>query len=198
MSAKPDTASTYATSSQPLDRLQELLDRQDILDCIHRYCRAVDRFDRELLLSCYHPDAIDDHGMFVGNREAFADWAFGYHSIYQNITHHVVTNHTCDLDGDVAHTETYWLFSGLNKHPETGAEIPSTIHFGRYVDRLERRDGKWAIAARACVIEWGGALGDVPVPAEALAAYAATAVAKRSRDDISYQRPLRISRKPTQ
>ena len=103
MSAKPDTASTYATSSQPLDRLQELLDRQDILDCIPRYCRAVDRFDRELLLSCYHPDAIDDHGMFVGGREAFADWAFGYHSIYQNITHHVVTNHTCDLDGDVAY-----------------------------------------------------------------------------------------------
>ena len=36
------------------------------LDAIHRYCRAVDRADRDLLVSVYHPDAIDDHGLFVG------------------------------------------------------------------------------------------------------------------------------------
>ena len=137
--------------NKPLDRLQELLDRQDILDCVHRYCRAVDRFDREMLLSVYHPDAIDDHGYFVGGREAFADWAFGYHSLYQDATHHVVTNHTCDLDGDTAHAETYWMFSGINRNTTTGATVPPTLHFGRYIDRFERRDGKWAIAARACV-----------------------------------------------
>jgi hypothetical protein len=181
----------------PLDRLQELLDRQDILDCVHRYCRAVDRFDRELLLSVYHPDAIDDHGYFVGGREAFADWAFGYHSLYQNATHHVVTNHTCELDGDTAHAETYWLFSGINRDTTTGAVVPPTLHFGRYIDRFERRKGKWAIAARACVIEWHGALGELPMPPEAEAAYAATAVGQRNRTDISYQRPLRVTRPPT-
>jgi hypothetical protein len=186
-----------ATAAQPLDRLQELLDRQDILDCVHRYCRGVDRFDRELLLSVYHPDAIDDHGLFVGGREAFVDWAFGYHSLYQNLTHHIVTNHTCELDGDVAHAETYWMFSGENRDPQSGAAAPSTLHFGRYIDRFERRNGKWAIAARACVIEWHAALGDLPMPPEALAAYAATAVGQRGRDDISYQRPLRIMRQPT-
>ena len=118
----PMSAPARIAKAQPLDRLQELLDRQDILDCVHRYCRAVDRFDRELLLSVYHPDAIDDHGLFVGGREAFADWAFGYHSLYQNATHHVVTNHTCELDGDVAHAETYWIFSGANRDPQSGAD----------------------------------------------------------------------------
>jgi hypothetical protein len=198
MSAKPEAASRPAASQQPLDRLQELLDRQDILDCVIRYCRAVDRFDRELLLSVYHPDAIDDHGVFVGNPVQFADWAFGYHSLYQNATHHVVTNHSCDLQGDVAHTETYWLFSGANKDPQSGAEQPSSLHFGRYLDRFERRNGKWAIAARACIIEWHAALGDLPMPPEALAAYALTGVQQRNRDDLSYRRPLKIHRKPTQ
>jgi hypothetical protein len=31
-----------------------------------RYSRAIDRLDRELLLSVYHEDAVDDHGVFVG------------------------------------------------------------------------------------------------------------------------------------
>jgi hypothetical protein len=39
-----------------------------------RCCRGVDRMDRELLLSAYHSDAVDDHGMFVGGPEAFADY----------------------------------------------------------------------------------------------------------------------------
>jgi len=198
MSAKPKAASNPAASQQPLDRLQELLDRQDILDCVIRYCRAVDRFDRELLLSVYHPDAIDDHGTFVGNPQQFADWAFGYHSLYQNATHHIVTNHSCDLQGDVAHAETYWLFSGMNKDPESGVDWPSSVHFGRYIDRFERRNGKWAIAARACIIEWHGALGDLPMPRELLDAYAMTGVQQRNRDDLSYRRPLKIQRKPTQ
>ncbi len=35
--------------------IREFLDRQEILDCIHRYCRGVDRLDAELLASAYHP-----------------------------------------------------------------------------------------------------------------------------------------------
>jgi ketosteroid isomerase-like protein len=167
-------------------RLQDLCDRQDILDCIHRYCRGVDRFDREMILSVYHPDAIDDHGSFVGGREQFADWAIAYHRQFQEATHHIVTNHHCELDGDTAHTETYWLFSGINK------DGPSSLHFGRYIDRFERRNGRWAIAARACVIEWHAALGPLPMPPEALAAYAAVGPTTRDRTDKSYQRPLQV------
>ena len=44
-------------------------------DCLTRYSRRIDRMDRELLLSAYHEDAIDDHGTFVGNREELADYA---------------------------------------------------------------------------------------------------------------------------
>ncbi|MEO8804472.1 MAG: nuclear transport factor 2 family protein [Burkholderiaceae bacterium] len=85
--------------------VRALSDRQDILDCLHRYCRGVDRFDRDLLLSVYHPDAVDDHGVFVGNREAFVDWALAYHAEHQLSHHHMIFNPTIELHGDTAHTE---------------------------------------------------------------------------------------------
>ena len=55
------------------DQLQYLLDRQAIADVLVTYSRAIDRLDRDLLISVYHPDAIDDHGVFIGTREEFAD-----------------------------------------------------------------------------------------------------------------------------
>lgn len=82
--------------------VRALQDRQDIRDCVHNYCRGVDRFDRDLLLSVYHSDAIDDHGIFVGDPADFADWAFAFHGAQQRSTQHIVTYHTCELDGDVA------------------------------------------------------------------------------------------------
>ena len=39
--------------------VRELKDRQEIYDCIMRYCRGIDRLDRDMLLSAYHPDAVD-------------------------------------------------------------------------------------------------------------------------------------------
>lgn len=164
--------------------LQELLDKQAILDCIHRYCRGVDRFDREMLLSVYHEDAIDHHGAFVGGREAFVDWAINYHRQFQLSHHHMVTNHHCELQGDTAHTETYWIFSGINR------EGPPTIHFGRYIDRFERRKGRWAIAARVCLSEWHAGMQDLNLPAEYLAQLMSGGNAARDRTDVSYERPL--------
>lgn len=169
--------------------VQALLDRQQIQDCIVRYCSGVDRFDRDMLLSVYHPDATDDHGAFSGSAVDFVDWALAYHAKYQHGHKHYVLNHRCDLEGDTAHTETYWLFAGVNKiGPGT------SMHGGRYLDRFEKRDGKWAIAARKCLIEWGGALEQITIPAEALAAYAATGTVSRDKADASYARPLTNTR----
>ncbi len=117
-------------NASDIQRFRELCDRQEILDCIHRYCRAVDRADRELLISVYHPDAIDDHGLFVGGREEFADWAIGYHQQYQECTHHIVTNHTCELQGDTAHTETYWLRAPQRQVGDRRARLPHRVARG--------------------------------------------------------------------
>jgi ketosteroid isomerase-like protein len=162
-----------------------LSDRQAIRDCLATYCRAVDRLDRELLLSVYHDDAIDDHGVFVGDREAFADWVIDFHARAQHSTQHIITNHSCELDGDVAHTETYWMFAAMNKQ---GA--PLTLSGGRYIDRFERRDGRWAIALRKVVGDWNGAPGKAWMSREGRAALNSGGRPSRDHGDPSYERPL--------
>ncbi|WP_261574381.1 nuclear transport factor 2 family protein [Frankia gtarii] len=185
---------------QELERaVRELRDRQAIHDCLMTYSRGIDRLDRELLLSVYHPDAIDDHGVFVGSPEEFADWAIAMHSATHLSHQHCVLNYTVDLDGDVAHTETYYMFVGMNR-----AGAPLAMSGGRYIDRFEQRNGRWAIAARVCVRDWAP-LDVVPqdLDASALAAVKGLdegvialmrsgAQCRRDRADASYLRPLRI------
>ncbi|MDQ7903881.1 nuclear transport factor 2 family protein [Phytohabitans sp. ZYX-F-186] len=163
-------------------RLRRLLDRQEILDCVYRCCRGVDRLDRDLLLSAYHPGAIDDHGIFRGTVEEFADWAFAGHRANHRGHHHYVMNHTCDLDGDVAHTETYYIFVGQNR-----AGTPVTLHGGRYLDRFERRAGRWAIAYRVSLLEWVGGVAEPDLPP---VERRPGGVVARDRTDSSYARPL--------
>lgn len=166
--------------------VRHLTDRQAVHDVVTRYCRAVDRMDRELLLSCYHPDAIDDHGIFVGGPEAFADWAFALHASLQSAHQHIVTNHSCELEGDTAHSETYWMFAGMHHDGKL------TIGGGRYIDRIERRAGEWRIAARKCVPDWGGVPSQSWLSPEAAAALASSGTTARGPGDCSYERPLTI------
>jgi ketosteroid isomerase-like protein len=175
-----------------------LQDRQSISDCLSRYSRAVDRLDRELLLSVYHDDAIDDHGVFVGGPEAFADWVIPMHTATHLSHQHCIFNSTVDLDGEVAHVESYYMFVGLNR-----AGTPLAMSGGRYLDRFEKREGRWAIAARVCVRDWAP-LAEVP---ETLDQSSLTVVTlderttelmrsglqvARDRTDPSYLRPLQI------
>ncbi len=168
-------------------QIRELSHRQAIHDCLVRYCRGVDRLDRELLVSAYHPDAVDDHGMFVGGPEAFADFFISFHGGNQHLTQHIITNHHCELEGDVAHCETYWLYAAMNREGP-----PLSLAGGRYVDRMERRDGRWAIAARKCLMDWHGRPDEVQLTPEQLAMMAGAGTPARDRGDASYERPLRV------
>jgi hypothetical protein len=178
--------------------LQELLDREAIRDCLARYARGVDRFDRELLLSAFHPDATDEHGKFVGTREEFAEWAFDQHSRTHLSTQHCLMNHRCELDGDTAHTETYFMFIAMNREG-----TPLNMNGGRYIDRFERRNGVWAIAYRELLRDWA-TLETQPDMSD-LSAFTSTRASltpemrafmnggpasARDRTDPSYERPL--------
>ena len=89
--------------------LERLADRADIIDCLHRYARGMDRLDRDLARSAYHEGAIDDHAGYVGDVEGFLDWSFAYHRT-QFRHQHYVTNHHIELNGDEAHVESYFYF----------------------------------------------------------------------------------------
>jgi hypothetical protein len=158
------------------ESVQELLDRQAIVDCVHRYCRGVDRKDEEILLSAFHDDAVDAHGAGPAPIQEFLDFLWRRHE-GREIAQHFVTNIRVELDGDIAHGETYFLAVGA----APGSTELSLVG-GRYVDRFERRDGEWRIATRVTIPEWS---------TEGLKnANAVSKVARRDRQDPSYERPL--------
>lgn len=133
----------------------ELVDRTAISDVLHRYCRAIDRCDAELLRSCYHPDAVDHHGPIRGRRDEFVDRAISELTLraasHGQLTTHVLGNVIIDLDGDAAAVESYFQAA----HVEDRDEGFRVFEFhGRYLDRFERRDGEWRIARRTVVHDW--------------------------------------------
>jgi len=178
--------------------IQELRDREAIKECIYRYCRGADRLDREVMLSAYHVDAIDEHGKFVGTAAEFVDWALAQHIDAHLSTQHFVGNHLCDIDGDVAHAETYFMFVAMNKRGKI-----MQMNGGRYIDRFERRNGTWAIAYRICLRDWAN-LDERPDMSDLTSFTSTRAIlsdevrafmnggpaSRRDRSDPSYQRPL--------
>ncbi|WP_407445569.1 nuclear transport factor 2 family protein [Rhodococcus sp. (in: high G+C Gram-positive bacteria)] len=184
------TTPVTGLSADRIARLESVLDRQDILDTLTRFSRAMDRFDRDLFLSAFHPDAIIAAGSFVGGPVDLYDWSTDMHARGQKATHHNLLNHTCDIDGDTAHTETYYLFAARN------LDDSNWIAGGRYIDRLERRDGQWRIALRTNAIEWSGMVPSMEIPFADVPGVHDNGAPSRSTNDPSYTRPLTNVREP--
>ena len=132
-------------------QLQSLLDENHIHKALATYCRAIDRCDKELLKSVYWPDALEEHGLFDGNAWAFADFII---PLLQGmtVTMHSISNTLIELHGDYAAVETYVVAFHLMDDPN-GGQVDMVVG-GRYLDRFERRDGKWRIAKRTFVHDW--------------------------------------------
>lgn len=166
-------------------RLDAVLDRQDIFDCLQRISRGIDRFDRALFLSGYHPDAIIDAGALVADPERVYDHGRELHEHGQEATLHHLHNHSCELAGETAHSETYFFYVGRNRD---GTNWQAG---GRYLDRLECRAGRWKVVFRYTVMEWSGELPTVAVPLfENVADLHRNGVPCRDDRDPSYRRPL--------
>jgi hypothetical protein len=165
--------------------VQYLRDRQAILDCLVREARGRDRHDAALTTSCYWDDGADEHGRLVTPGPEYAEKANAGHRAAFAANSHNLTNHTCEIEGDVASCETY-VMGGLLSLDEKTCKIA----LGRYVDRLERRNGEWRIKLRRCLIDMV-AEGD----ASWVKSVAVSGFLKglRSKDDASYQRPIVVS-----
>jgi hypothetical protein len=149
-----------------VDVLVELAAKREIEEVILRYCRGIDRMDREWVRSCYHPDATDEHGSFAGDVDAFLDWVWKLLPRYAS-TLHFVGNVLIEVVGNVAAAETY----GVAFH-RGAADVPhlNLITGFRFLDRFEQRaGGPWKIAARVAVTKWSrldDPAGRWPVPPE--------------------------------
>lgn len=159
-------------------------DRIEILDCVMNQSRGHDRHDVELMTSVYHDDGIDEHGPNVLAGPEYGEWANRSHEQVFVDHLHNITTHTCEIDGDVAHAESYVIGTMRIADGRT-----TSLMGGRYLDRLERRDGTWRIALRRCTIEWS-LNGDGSMTGSG--AFAGFIKGVWSTDDPSYARPLEM------
>ena len=167
-----------------LKALDEMLAREEIRQCLLRYTRGIDRHDTALVASAYHADAIDDHTDYIGLGSGLGAHANAVHDTMWETHQHFVTNTTIELDGDTAHVESY-LIMGARRKQNTGTDI----HGGRYVDRFEKRDGRWAIAARIFIYAWCARAED------AAAQLKTFPLGAQDETDLSFMRPLKVLRK---
>jgi len=149
-----ETAVTEVVTARDPE-VQGLLDKQAIREVVFRYFRGLDRGDAALIASVYHPDAVDEHG--GGKTFRGADIGPGILEYSRELhvaqgSHHI-TNQTIELDGDTAASESYFFGFMLTSHEGQDHTLQVA---GRYLDRLERRNGEWKIVHRVVVPELAG------------------------------------------
>ena len=175
------------------ERLQELLDKDEIRDVIARSCRAIDRLDPELLSTCFHPDATVNYSpLYEGPAQGLIDSVPGADRLFDKSQYNIGTQ-LIEVDGDFARAETYiWCAKVLPDRHESGGQYGRISGF-RYVEKHERRNGQWRILFRAMIPDWGmfhvlpteqKTIGMFKAPAEWTLA---PIPSNRNRADISYQ-----------
>jgi SnoaL-like domain len=131
-------------------KLEILLERDQIRDCIVRLARGEDRRDADLISASYWRDSTTDYGVFVGSFDQYLAWVVpGSPAI--PVTQHQLGQSFIELDRDVARAETHVTsYHRVNM----GTEERDTVIGGRYLDRFEKRGGEWRIAQRTMLYDW--------------------------------------------
>jgi hypothetical protein len=171
-----------------------LEDKQEIADAIHRYCRSLDRMDRELMASVFHPTGTTSYPKFEGTWMEFVDWVWEMHSAFESHSHQI-TNLTIGVSEDRSFavseayvTATLWSAeddsktAALANAPDgAGGSRPQTAGtkvgvWARYLDTWSRLGGRWGIDHRQCVV-------DIKTESAAIGLVGA---GRRDREDPSY------------
>lgn len=122
-----------------------------ITEVLYRYCRALDRMDRPLADSVWHPGGTADYGpTFQGTAAGLLDMMWAGHAKLTGHSHQV-TNVLIEVDGDEAASESY--VTGTLWQTNDAGTLDHMVAVGRYLDRWSCRDGIWAIDHRRFVYD---------------------------------------------
>ncbi|MBC3191100.1 nuclear transport factor 2 family protein [Pseudonocardia sp. C8] len=139
------------TAPGAVDAPGTVADRIAITDVLLCYAHAVDRQDLDLARSCYHPDAVDDHGRYSGGVDGLIEFFAALGSTLRRTFHQMGPPWIRFTGPGTALAETYCLY---RRETHDSAPEDAVLQGLRYLDRLERRDGRWAIAERTVVLDW--------------------------------------------
>lgn len=141
--------------------IQELLARAEIEDVIMRYCRGVDRGHLDILQALHHDDSYEAHGRYEGPARGFGPYVIEFTDALKHPGQHHITSVIIDMTGtDSANAESYYLAIQPYRPDANSQREELAICGGRYLDRFERRDGRWAIIDRRVVMDWSR--GSIP------------------------------------
>jgi hypothetical protein len=128
-------------------------DTLEIHEILYNYCRSMDRMDAPLALDCFWPEAMLEYsGLYKGSPVGFVDWLWPVHGAM--VCHsHRVSNMLVDFKGPLEAASESMVLVTLRM--EDKGELVDLIGHGRYLDRFERRDGRWRIARRTYVSDMG-------------------------------------------
>jgi ketosteroid isomerase-like protein len=133
--------------------LEYLLDRAEIIDVLNRYATALDGRDWKRLATCFTPDAVALYGPVLGRHEGFAAIEELCRGALEPLdsSHHMITNHEIQIDGDQARTHCY-LHA---QHTKAGTEGGDNFVIGgAYIDELVRTSQGWRIQQRELQLIW--------------------------------------------
>lgn len=147
-------------------RVELLLAKQEITEVLYRYARGCDRRDEAALLSCFHADSQHEHGAFKGTSRDFIAFLMKYEESVSRSAH-MITNMLIEVKGDRAVSEAHFLAHARLTDPATGEER-NRFSKGRYLDRLEKRDGAWRIYHRTGITELDRYMGALDLKATGL------------------------------
>lgn len=136
--------------------LQQIIDRNRIIDVVNRYATGLDRRDWKLLRSIF-TDEIDMEFSSVGIRAGRYDadrWVRNSEVLFAGFgpTQHTLTNHALTIDGDAAHTTVYMQAEHFIVE-NAPADNRWTIG-GWYEHDLTRRGDAWLIHRMALYMTW--------------------------------------------
>jgi len=127
------------------DQVQEWLDKLALTELLAVLSAAVDRGDREAIISCYAAGSYDDHGAFKGSGREFAEMICAPSGPADQFTvHHLLGQSVFEVEGDGAWGETFFVM-----HEVIGGRTMAS--FGRYIDYFQRTDAGWKVAYRRVV-----------------------------------------------
>jgi hypothetical protein len=149
--------------------LEGWLDKLELAELVAVLSSAVDRGDRERIVSCYADESFDDHGAFKGSGRAFAEFVCRPGSLTR--MHHLLGQSVFDVQGEEAWGETFFVFHGA-------AGTTALSGCGRYADYFRKIDDTWKLVYRRVVPD-ESPVGDDPT---------AYWQARRDRRDPIYDR----------
>jgi hypothetical protein len=162
-------------------KLIRAIQNMEIRQVLAKYCRGIDRMDRDLVESCFWPAEGTSFsivcGSFRGSPQDWIDYVFARVQGDLVTTHHISQSLIVTAE-DEGEAETYFL--ARHAYEEDGGVAIMAVA-GRYADKLEARAGAWRIARREVIIDlrqFGRTDAPATVPSNG--------VSRRRADDPSF------------